>query len=103
MTPPRILISRSELDEVLASGAPTGGRFSCNARCEVWLTSSRGRIPYNQRQYVDLPALDEIAGAVVDAIPKGARFLVTQEGVHLVGLQELLYVFEVVEHHDKNG
>ena len=94
---PPIKVTRVSLAEILAAGSQSRGVFSCNARCEVWPAVKRGHIPPSAREYVDLPALDEIAEAVVKAWPRGGRFRITEEGVLLLGNQEPLFSFEVVD------
>lgn len=93
---PRIKIARAELDEILSEGARTRGVFSCNERCEVWPAVKRGHIPPAERKYLDMPILDEIAGAVVLASPGGGRFRITPDGVFLMRTGEQLFAFDVL-------
>jgi hypothetical protein len=94
-TLPAIRITRADLDEILGAGTESGGVFSCNDRCEVWIANRRGSIHPKDRRYVDLPQLDEIAAAVVKAWPRGGRFRVSREGVVLLSGPEPLFCFEV--------
>jgi hypothetical protein len=70
--------------------------FSCNDRCEIWVAHKRGHIRPAERQYVDIPALDEIAEAVIKAWPLGGRFRITTEGVVLLNGPEPLFRFQLV-------
>ena len=94
---PRIRIASAKLDELLSEGARSRGVFSCNDRCEVWPATKRGHIAPTDREYIDDPVLDEIAGAVVLASPGGGRFRLTTEGVFLMRTGEQLFALEVVE------
>lgn len=93
---PLFRVAKSDLAEILRTGAPSRGVFSCNDRCEIWLATKRGHIHPTDRQYVDIPALDEIAEAVIRAWPLGGRFRITTEGVVLLNGPEALFRFEFV-------
>jgi hypothetical protein len=96
MNLPAIGITHDALAEILRLGTGSRALFSCNSDSEVWLASKRGRIPIDERVYLDLPALEEIAAAVVHAWPSGGRFEISAYGVKLTGNDEPLFGFEMI-------
>jgi hypothetical protein len=90
---PTIVIAHDALQEILVAGANTQGIFSCNANGEVWPAARRGRMPAEERSYLDMPALEEIVGLLLAAWPSGGRFRIVPGGVILLANDEPLFAF----------